>query len=121
MIRLRFSSRPVHSERVAVSNSHSASSDCGITRVPASTDMKLLSPDQRGTMCQCKWPGQARPGDAAQIQPDVEPLGLQPLAEHARQPREPLHAFQMLVAASSRRACRRAAAARPSGGRCCTG
>ena len=32
-----------------------------MTRVPATTDMKLLSPAQRGTMCQCKCPGHPAP------------------------------------------------------------
>ena len=35
----------------SVNSSHIASSDCGITRVPASDDMKFVSPLQRGTKC----------------------------------------------------------------------
>ena len=42
---------PVNS---SLNRSYSASSDCEMTLVSATTGMKLVSPCQRGTMCQCR-------------------------------------------------------------------
>ena len=38
-------------------------------RVSDSTDMKFASPVQRGTRCQCKWPGKPAPADLPRLRP----------------------------------------------------
>jgi hypothetical protein len=48
----------------------------GITRVPATDVMKLVSPDQRGRTWRWTWAGIPGPGRPAQVGPHVQPVGL---------------------------------------------
>src|SRR5439155_1321502 len=53
----------------ATRKSYRASSDCTITFTSAKTGMKLVSPSQRGTTCQCKWPGKPAPAARPTLTP----------------------------------------------------
>ena len=111
-----FSRRLARPHRAA---SHSASSACGITRAPARVAMKLVSPFQRGTMCQCKWPGKPGAGRAAQIQADVERLGLQLALQQADAAGERPLAIEMLRVFQLVEPALVQQAERSANGRCC--
>ena len=49
------------------------SSACGMTFVAATIDMKFVSPFQRGTMCQCRWPGSPAPATRPTFKPMLKP------------------------------------------------
>ena len=57
----------------SVSSSQSASNDCGMTRIPARVGMKFVSPCQRGTICQCTWPGSPAPATCPRFNPTLNP------------------------------------------------
>src|SRR5262245_10374455 len=52
------------------------SSDCEITGVSAIVGMKLVSPFQRGTMCQWRWPGRPAPATRPRLRPTLKPSGF---------------------------------------------
>ena len=47
--------------------------------------MKLVSPDQRGTMCQCRWPGKPAPATRPRFRPMLKPSGF--IRSRRRRPR----------------------------------
>lgn len=53
----------------SVSRSYSASRDCTMTLASPRIGMKLVSPCQRGTMCQCRWPGNPAPAASPRLTP----------------------------------------------------
>ena len=65
-------SEPFH----RTSNSQAASSDWGITSTPPMTGMKFVSPLQRGTMCQCRWPGTPAPATWPRFKPTLKPCSI---------------------------------------------
>ena len=45
-----------------------------ITLASPTTGMKLVSPFQRGTMCQCRWPGTPAPATRPRFSPTLKPV-----------------------------------------------
>src|SRR5207249_9702506 len=46
-----------------------------ITLMSPSTAMKFVSPFQRGTTCQCRWPGTPAPATRPRLRPTLKPSG----------------------------------------------
>ena len=59
--------------------------------------MKFVSPFQRGTMCQCKWPGRPAPATRPRFKPDVEALGIEQFASRQTSRVISCHRFALLV------------------------
>ena len=58
--------------------------------------MKLVSPLQRGTMCQCRWPGQPGAGGAPQVQPDIKSFASRNVSSRAGAEADRLQQFELL-------------------------
>ena len=56
--------------------------------------MKLVSPFQRGTMCQCKWPGNPAPAARPEIEADVVAVRPHQAVQYAYHVAQRFHRFQ---------------------------
>ena len=61
--------------------------------------MKFVSPIQRGTMCQWRWPGTPAPAARPRFNPMLNPCGLHHLLQHAHHAGDRLRQLQLQLVA----------------------
>ncbi len=67
---------PSHLAKYGRRRKHACSGSSGMTRVPATTVMKFVSPVQRGTRCMWMWSATPAPADLPRFIPTLMPSGL---------------------------------------------
>ena len=113
--------RLAHDANLGASRRAVSASSSGSTRVSPTTGMKLVSPFQRGTTCQCRWSGMPAPATRAQVQPHVEPVRVRSVAQRADRSLEQRLHLHVLIGGEILEVARVPAGARSAGARGCTG